>query len=79
MKWRLTFLFVLLSSSALAQQQQPDQAMLQRVIQVLQSQRNEAYDKAAAAEARAAQMAEELQKLKTDAEKPKPPATEHKP
>lgn len=59
----------LIVTSATAQQLDP--AVLQRVIGSLQAQRNEAMDKAALAEARAAQLADELQKAKADAIKPK--------
>jgi hypothetical protein len=59
---------LLLASPALAQQQPPaDPAMLHRVINALVQQRNAALDAAALAEAKAAQAAEELQKLKADA------------
>jgi predicted nucleic acid-binding Zn-ribbon protein len=48
-----------------AQAQQPaDQAMLQRVIAVLQAQRNQAMDVAANAEVQRAALAEEIEKLK---------------
>lgn len=52
-------------------QQQPDPAVIQRIIPSLQQQRNEAMDKAALAEARAAQLAEEVQKLKAELVKTK--------
>lgn len=51
--------------------QQPDQATLQRVISVLQQHRNEQADARALAEARAAQLAEEVQKLKAELDKAK--------
>ncbi len=51
--------------------QQADPAILQRLIPVLQAQRNEWLDRAALAEARAAQLAEEVQRLKSELEKAK--------
>lgn len=62
---------LLLISPAFAQQQ-PDPAFLQRVIPPLQQQRNEAYDKAALAEARAALLAEEVKRLQAELDKAKP-------
>lgn len=59
---RLALVFVLLASPAVAQQQQPDPAFLQRAITVLQAQRNAALDQAAGAEARVAQIADDLAK-----------------
>jgi len=56
-----------LYSLAQSAQQQPDPVVLQRIINSLQGQRNEAMDKAALAEARAAQLSEEVQRLKTEA------------
>ena len=64
----ILLLAVMVVTPALAQQQ-PDPAMLQKAIAVLQQQRNEAMDKAAAAEVKASQLADELQKLKAETEK----------
>lgn len=50
---------VLLASPAFAQQQ-PDPRFMQRAIAALQSQRNQALDAAAGAEARAAELADDL-------------------
>lgn len=61
--------FILLASPAFAQQ--PDPAFLQKLIPSLEAQRNDAMNKAAVAEAKAAQLAEEVQKLKADAQKAK--------
>ena len=71
MKPILIALGLLLGSPAFAQQQPPpaDPAMLHRVINALVQQRNAALDATALAEARAAQLAEEIQKLKAEAEK----------
>jgi len=66
---KLAIIAILFASSAFAQQ--PDPTILQRVIPSLQQQRNEAMDKAALAEARAAQLAEEVQKLKAELERAK--------
>lgn len=57
-------MLTLLASPACAQQ-----VDAQKLVAVLQQQRNEALDRAAVAEAKAAQLSEELQKLK--AEQPK--------
>jgi hypothetical protein len=59
---------VLLGSVVFAEQQQPpaDPAMLHRVINSLVQQRNAALDAAALAEAKAAQLAEDVQKLKAE-------------
>ncbi len=58
---------LLLASAALAQQQQlADQVMLHRIISALVQQRNAALDAAALAEARAALLSEDVQKLKAE-------------
>jgi hypothetical protein len=64
---------ILLVSPAFAQQQS-DPAFVQRIIGPLQQQRNNALDAAAVAQARADQLAEELEKLKAQlaAKEPKP-------
>jgi len=54
-------------SLAFAQQQPPDPAALQRVLKAIEAQRNAAMNSAALAEARAAELAEEMQKLKAEA------------
>lgn len=56
---------LLFSTAALAQpaQQSPDPAFLQKAIAVLQAQRNNALDGQAAAEAKAAQLSDELAKV----------------
>lgn len=61
-------LLALLVSSAFAQQPQqpPDPAFMQKAIGAMQQQRNQAYDQAAIAEARAAQLADEVAKLKAE-------------
>jgi hypothetical protein len=66
---RLAFVLALIALPALAQQS--DLATMQRIAASLQQQRNEAMDKAALASARAAQLAEEVQKLKAELEKAK--------
>lgn len=58
---RLALLLALLASPAFAQQQ-PDPALLQKVIGSMQAQRNQAQDTAAVAEARAAMLSDELAK-----------------
>lgn len=65
---RLAILAALLAFPAIAQQQ-PDPAALQKIAAALQAQRNEAMDKAALAEARAVQLAEEVQRLKIELDK----------
>lgn len=70
---KLALIILLLASPAVAQQAQPDVTILQRIIPSLQAQRNEALDKAVLAEARAAQLAEEVQKLRAELEKSKEP------
>lgn len=52
----------LLAAPALAQQQPPDPATLQRALGALQTQRNQAFDLAASWEARAGGLADELTK-----------------
>lgn len=71
MPWavRLALFGILFASAAAAQQQQIDPATLQRIIVSLQQQRNEAMDKAALAEARAAQLAEALRQAQDEAQK----------
>ncbi len=59
--------FVIISTtlfgmSAFAQQQQPDPIVMQRAMNVLQAQRNQALDQGAAAEVRSAGLADELSK-----------------
>ena len=56
---------MLLGSSAFAQQQ-PDISTLQHIIAVLQQQRNEQADARALAEAKLAQLSEELSRLKAE-------------
>jgi hypothetical protein len=58
---RLAILLLLAASPAFAQQQ-PDAQFLQRAIVALQTQRNQALDAAAGAEARAAGLADDLAK-----------------
>lgn len=65
MKDSIIAVFVLLlasASPALAQQQPPDPALLQRVLGSMQTQRNQAQDAAAVAEARAIGLADDLNK-----------------
>jgi len=70
-------LLALLISSALAQQpQSPDPAFMQKALTALQGQRNQALDGQAVAEARAAQLADEVAKLKAEIEALKKPPTE---
>lgn len=70
--FRWTVIAILAFTSPALAQQQADPAALQKVIIALKAQREEAMDKAALAEARAALLAEENQKLKAEAEKTKP-------
>lgn len=51
--------------------QLPDASVLQKILASVRQQRDDAMDKAALAEARAAQLAEELQRVKVDALKGK--------
>lgn len=70
---RLAIVLALISTPAFAQQQ-PDPAFMQRALAALQNQRNTAMDSAAAAEAKAAGLADDLAKANariTDLEKPK--------
>jgi hypothetical protein len=53
---------VMLSTSAFSQQQAPDPTAMQRAITILQAQRNQASDQAAAAEIRATGLADDLAK-----------------
>lgn len=65
---------VLLAPSALAQQPQPaDPAFLTKAITVLQDQRNQALDGAAAAMARAITLEDENKKLKAELDAAKKP------
>ena len=64
MKMRWVIPLLLIASPSVAQQ--VDAAKL---IAAVQQQRNEAMDKAAVAEAKAAQLAEELQRLKAEQDK----------
>jgi hypothetical protein len=57
-------LLTISTTAGLAQQAAPDPAFLQKAITALQTQRNAALDAQAGAEARAATLAEELEKLK---------------
>lgn len=57
--------------SPVCAQQLPDPALLQKLIPSLEQQRNDAQNRAALAEARAALLTEELQKIKADAQKAK--------
>jgi len=60
---RLALALLLLATPAVAQQQQqPDPAFLQRALASMQSQRNQALDSAAIADAKAAGLAEDLAK-----------------
>lgn len=61
----LVFIFVSLAGSSLAQQQ-PDPATLQKLLSVMQSQRNAALDSAAVEHVRAETLAEELARAKDD-------------
>lgn len=70
MRFLIAAIALLIISSASAQQQ-PDPAMMRRVIPLLQQQRNEANDRAALAEAKAAQLAEEVEQLKAQLAKTK--------
>lgn len=70
---RLAILLALAATPALAQQQ-PDPAFLQKALAVLQAQRNAALDGQAAAEARAAMLADENAALKKQVEDSKKPA-----
>jgi Skp family chaperone for outer membrane proteins len=80
---RILFIMGCLATPALAQQQAPDPAVLQRAVAVIQAQRNQALDVAASADVRAAGLADELAKaqaklkeLKQKAE-PAPAAKKH--
>lgn len=66
-------LLLLLAAPALAQQT-ADPAFLQKALQALQAQRNAALDGQAAAEARAALLTEEVDKLRKQVEDLKPKA-----
>ena len=71
----LALCVVCIATGASAQQAVPDPAFMQKAIAAVQAQRNNALDVAAAAEARATQLAEENTKLKAQIEqltKPKP-------
>lgn len=70
MRFLMAAVMLLIFSPASAQQQ-PDPAMMRRVIPLLQQQRNEASDRAALAEAKAAQLAEEVEQLKAQLAKSK--------
>lgn len=52
----------LMAAVAAYAQQQPDPAVMQRAMNVLQAQRNQAFDQAATAEVRAAGLADDLAK-----------------
>jgi hypothetical protein len=75
MRFLMAAVLSLVLSSAFAQQQQPDPAMMRRIIPVLQQQRNAAFadvsDRLALAEAKAAQLAEEVEQLKAQLAKTK--------
>lgn len=75
--WMLRGFCIGIAIAPASAQQQPDPIILQHVIPSLQAQRNEAQDKAALAEARAAQLAEEVQKLKAELEKMKAGPTDN--
>jgi uncharacterized lipoprotein YajG len=62
----------LLLMTGAAAAQQPDPAALQRLLASIEQQRNNALNQAAVADARAAQMAEEVQRLRAELEKLKP-------
>jgi hypothetical protein len=57
---RFAILLLLLAASPASAQQQPDPQFMQRAIAALQTQRNQALDTAAGAEARAAGLADDL-------------------
>ena len=66
----------LLASTSAFAQQQPDPAVMQRALNVLQAQRNQAMDSAAIAEARAVGLADDLAKAQAKIKElePKAPA-----
>lgn len=67
----LAIAFLLLSTSAFAQQQPSDPAFMQKAISALQAQRNAAQDAAASAEARLAQLMDDFGNLRTELAKAK--------
>lgn len=62
MKYLVLAILALLATPALAQQQPPDPAFLQRFLGAMQAQRNQALDVAAVGEAKAQGLAEDLAK-----------------
>lgn len=70
MRWAIVAT-LLMVSPALAQQ--PDVATLQKAVQTLQQQRNQAWDAAATAQIEIQKLNEELQKAKGELEKLKKP------
>lgn len=79
---RFLIAFLLIATPALAQQQPPDPKFMERAIQVLQTQRNQALDGQAAETARAAGLTEDLAKAQAEVkrltEKYEPPKAEQK-
>ncbi len=74
---KILFLILALAISTSARaQQQPDPVVLQRAVAALQAQRNQALDSAAAAEVRAAGLADDLAKAQARIKElePKPEA-----
>lgn len=59
---------LLLATPAIAQQQPPDQATMQRAIAAIQAQRNAALDQAASIQVEAQRLADENAKLKAEIE-----------
>lgn len=68
----------LLATPALAQQQPPDPATLQRAIVAIQQQRNQALDQAATMQIEAQRLADENAKLKAEIDAMKKPAEQPK-
>lgn len=66
---------LLMAGPAIAQQQKPDPAALQRIINSLEGQRNKAANEAALAEARAAELGEEVSRARAEIEALKKAAT----
>jgi hypothetical protein len=71
MRTLLSLIYVLLVYSSALAQQQPDPSLIRRIIPLLQQQRNEASDRAALSEAKAAQLSEEIEQLKAQLAKAK--------
>lgn len=69
---KLAVLILLIASPALAQQQPPDPAFLQRALGAMQAQRNQAMDSAAVSEAKLAEALARIKTLEASAPKEEP-------